>query len=533
MGDAQAIPADLYTYSDQATGLAQDVATWVATVFAPALALYQGTAIDFGAHIAYITASQDGYLDALVRGALAGTQSTDRRVRTVGEAFEAAASSGLSGTTYTEPSWIERFAEPVDDPLQYATVTSTDGDVEDEETDALSAQDGAALAAKMNKDLADPLPPAGVIQADLQQLKANKNDGSFAGAFLAGLDLRSMISLLSDEPDTMVDLFTAALDAGTLTPATAAQLVDLMSSGQSQQFNEEFLASLKADPDAARAFFDGLDEQSLNKLLSADFSYPGSSAPGRQTVLFSVLLSTAQGISDPDDLQNFFEHIGAAMQGVTTDQSTDLARDTVVDFVSYCMQNTVVAPAAGEDLSAWFLNEGQNAGTEIEPWVTWLDASDNGANANDAFGESVISDIVEGAITSLVPGGLLIGIGENLATTVLSNWLVMWGNQQGSIPDYFPSPLKDASSFARLEFGLVSYRAVLQLLHTGQIVDRSDHPVPGKNIQDVFDRPGDYYVITPDPVTGKPSHVSVEVELSSMAGQYDQYSTDGAEQGGS
>src|SRR5579875_3154584 len=118
MGDVQAIPDNLFSYSDQTSGANSDIAQWVSSVLAPAVRLYPETAIDLGSDIAELTHPGTSGIDVETLSALSAISVTDEQVRVIGQACRDGGAPGQGSVTHTAVPELPR--QPGHRPRQYA-----------------------------------------------------------------------------------------------------------------------------------------------------------------------------------------------------------------------------------------------------------------------------------------------------------------------------------------------------------------------------------------------------------------------------
>lgn len=98
MGEAAAVPQNLYNYADKTTGAARDLKGWITGVLSPAISSYQAGAKDFGNDISNLTVARwgpsGGAVDGEALNNLGTIAATDAEVKAVGKAFEVAGGGG-------------------------------------------------------------------------------------------------------------------------------------------------------------------------------------------------------------------------------------------------------------------------------------------------------------------------------------------------------------------------------------------------------------------------------------------------------
>jgi hypothetical protein len=495
-GLESAVPFNLYDYAKQTTSQNDAALPQVTRTL-------QGKIDDYyaGAATAYHSLIPDidgldtgGLVVDQVRAALSQCRQADAFVHTVGVTFEDAGNS--SSITY--PPGLANSAPDGISSKSLAIITLTSANYSSDLANEIGAEDGASLAAEMNAQ--------GPTQALLAELAKNENDPAFAAAFLNGLDHRTLVVLLLEPwpkyhpPGTIgfqnyshvvLNVILSALASGNLDQQVCDTIVDEMRMVDETSFNQDFLQALTKNPKLAAAFFQQLDEQHLHQLLAGNFQYPGSSSTDRQTVVFTALLSAARGIPDSTNLTAFFQSVGAAMAGITSDNPGKPLKTAVSDFVTYCLVTTMPPLYPGDDINVWLDQVGQQLGTEIQPWVAWVDRYTNNDNAKTANTESLIeSGLLDGieALTALITGpaapaaAILLAFGENAVTSLIGDWI--GSNFNGQLSGLFPqgSPVGAATQWAQAELGLMEFQAIAQLVAAGKVVD----PVTGEPVPDTL-----------------------------------------------
>ena len=194
MGDVQAIPDNLFSYSDQTSGANSDIAQWVSSVLASAMRLYQETAIDLGSDIAELTHPGTSGIDVETLSALSAISVTDEQVRVIGQAFLDAGDQGQGSITHTvSPEMLRQLGH---DPRQYAVITTTDSVLDQD----VRLEDQRALqhAEADGKLLADYAANNGFDDYFWKQLQEHENDPLYCAVLLNELAADGMLATFMD-----------------------------------------------------------------------------------------------------------------------------------------------------------------------------------------------------------------------------------------------------------------------------------------------------------------------------------------------
>ena len=503
MGQASAVPDDLYAYSDQTTQAEAELQRWIRTTLTPAIETYQSGAIDFGGDIPDLTLQRPGpsggSIDTDAANYVDQVATTDKQVRAVGKAFQDAGDAANS----TIPPWVHNRLGPGQSPFRYATVATDDLTI----LEQLAAQERdlrLQRSLQAGLDLAAQFDKGPITAAMWQQLAANENDPDFALAFFNTLDAVTLkkIILQSYVPgdvtphyygEDLFKAFAAALSTGSLDSAVCDAIVDMMPIVDSRRFTQLLITSLETNQAAATDFIRQLDQSHLHQLLDGDFQMPGTSRDHRQIVVFSILLNAAQSYADdPAATRDFLAQVGAAMAGVTSDDPQDVER-SLTALLTYCSMNIITAPADGTepaDLSAgWATDLGTTLGGLLAPFLHWAMASDKNIQSRHAAIEGVFENVVTGILTAplVLIGGptgfwakFAVGAGVNALSNAFTSW--MQSAVHPSIPyqdipllgPYLQDPNANADAVAMVyaQEKAQEFMLVVNLIKTGQVVPR-------------------------------------------------------------
>jgi hypothetical protein len=275
MGEASAVPNDLYDYAAGTGAGNEELQSFVRRVLTPAVEEYRAGAIDYGYAIPDLTATPDGRIDGELLRRLTGIADRDRWVRDVSTAFRQADTGSVAPGQVPEPNRLADSANAGDAP-----VTVTDlaldlslADVEHDEEKLRQLKDsmaqGEALAGRVNRH--------GLDDDAVTALANHKGDAYFLAAFFNGLDedrLRGLIRTsggdsLTPHVDAAVLAHYAAtayssdvLSADAVNRIVAASRVD---DGDDRGryfgtvFQNTFLADLRGMANAPDTFINKLD----------------------------------------------------------------------------------------------------------------------------------------------------------------------------------------------------------------------------------------------------------------------------------
>lgn len=296
MSDAQAIPDNLFYYSDQAKNANADLRNWIGLVLAPAVRGYQETAIDFGGNIDGLTAGTG--IDVQTRNTLTDIAAMDEQVRSVGQAFLDAGDKGLGSVSL--PPWAGTPLDAGDgNPSRYAVITTPDRAIADDLT-----QHGSQLAQYANKH--------GVDSYVLQQLKANKDDPYYLGGFYNGLTREEVnLLLLNEDSSKAADAFSASdsqliattlastYAGNTLSSGRKADLAEWLTVCSADRFYPQFMTALASNPDAALGFVNSLSDEDFTNLAAGISGARPGYQDQRAALFINACAAALKGMDGP------------------------------------------------------------------------------------------------------------------------------------------------------------------------------------------------------------------------------------------
>lgn len=487
MGQAQAIPDNLFDYSDTTTQANSDLQTWVRTVLAPAVDLYIQTAIDLGNNIADLTLSGTGRIDSDTQTQLTATANTDAHVREVGQAFEDAGDSGQGSVQL--PPWLNNY-QPPGDPNRYGLITTDDGTVtaeikyvEAQQEAQQSYNDGAALAAQFNQ--------GPVTAAMLQQLAAHENDPNFTTGFFNNLTELAFKKLMlqpypaGSQPglpgwhnyqDDVLAALMSALDPGTATTVTSLNpqvcnwLVDMMRLVDLGDFNQKFLAALGNDPTAAINFFNSLDDAHLQQLINGNFSGPGNSSQ-KEAQVINLLTEAMEFTTPPSAAAAFYQRVSAMILNSDPSDPTAVLPAAQQFFGAYISASLPPPPPGSSPavLSAWARSVGKTVDGELQRWLTWINKFE-GENQQQQTQRQALEEFVTGIIFTAIGGpmGTAASIAIGTGSSFITSYGVTWVDEQ-----LFPlhgNVALDQASMTKAARLSTEYTAVVNLIAAGDVV---------------------------------------------------------------
>lgn len=415
MNDAQAIPDNLFSYSDQTTGASTDLQQWISSVLTPAVQLYQETALDLGNNIDDLTTPHTGTIDADTRNVLSSVSGTDKQVRAAGQAFLDAGDNGKGSVTF--PAWFRNHPDPGGDPTQYAIVSTPDSVIGDD----LSHQQGAQLAEYELK--------YGPDAYVFQQLAEHQNDPAFTAAFFNGLTPVRVNTLLitygdwrgaappngQDESGVLAQALASAYANGQLSPAIEKQIDEWLVLMPANRFRPLFYAALAKNPQAALNFINSLTAQQFSKLAAGAFGRPW------QSEFIEICTAAIKTCPDGPSAYALFLKITKAVTSGDTWNPYESDGQAIADLMAAVAAKMIPNPPAGADqqeLEVWTGTIGSTIRKLLKPWMDWLKTTEASNQQTNANVKTVVSTIVN-KVVGLIPAP---AFEESVATVGKALW---------------------------------------------------------------------------------------------------------------
>lgn len=333
MGDAAAIPAHLYLYSDNATRAEEELQRWISAVLAPAIENYRAAAIDYGYDISGITVAAPqppgSTIDADLYSPLAQVHDLDKLVYDIGQAFQQA-----------DPNPTPRPASgptiPGDGPMPDENLVTTDDLTLDEDL-AVIQDDEKKLeqiqqSRAWGRQLADYANQNGIDDYVWQQLKEHLKDPYWLAAFFNGLDEKTFDALIIagftkpidgvgvDHGQELLDALVSAFHSGLLDPKLSTEVYHLLQPSPGDlrtRFRTMFIEALQVDPAAARNFVDGLTNEQLLTLMKGEGAMADASSRAEQQAAFIKVLTAAMtGEPDPISQDALYRRVAGLITSI-------------------------------------------------------------------------------------------------------------------------------------------------------------------------------------------------------------------------
>lgn len=443
MSNAQAIPDNLYYYSDQMTKANSALQTWIRITLTPAVNLYRETAIDLGDTIPDLTLPSTGSIDGDSLGALGTVSATDGQVHVVGQAFQQAGDSGLGSVQL--PAWERHHLPPDSDPNQYGIVTAPDSTIS---TDLQQADK------KQATQLAQYVAVHGFDDSVWQQLAAHEHDPVFCAAFLnalAGQDPNGpggLSGLLywgdpehgGNHEQLVIATIVTAYSGGQLSKTAMQDLTSLLLSpygtGGNYYFNCDLLQALSHNPQAAANFANSLSQAQMTAFVTS--SYIDGLNPQQSDAIavdfMNLCTAALNGMTDPTAIRAFMDRVFKAFNGYTPGQmglegdGTHGDMNAVVSALSKLLETfdsrLFHNPPPGTDPVDWIDQQTRYMGQYAWKFAIWIDTSDQTNINNAVFARQLEESIMTAAALALIPtAGVVEAVSAAMIETAISGWL--------------------------------------------------------------------------------------------------------------
>ena len=486
MNDAQAIPDNLFYYSDQTKNANADLRHWIARVLAPAVRGYQQTAIDFGGGIDGLTAGTG--IDVEAQHALAQVSAVDEQVRPVGQAFLDAGNKGEGSVTL-----LACTGTPLDpgtgDPNRYAIITTSDN--------AVAAEEGTQLAQYYFGH--------GLDKTVLQQLRAHEDDPSYLAAFYNGLPPDNLRALLGRADGTGGSELSGAdrqLIATTLAHAYAASTLSadikgtlmewLLSPFSHADFYREFMTALANNKEAALSFTGSLTDMQFDQLAHGAGGGPVLDQAQSQVLFINMCTAALSAMSDPGQAKSLMDKLISVLtstQPVEMDAVIGALVPLMANFYSvyFKVPPLYTGPDKGDDLELWIQHHDVQYAAEIAGELSRWIYTTVGANetAQVFLRQLVEATAVAGLLifppVGAVADGAALGVKVTLAMfeAAASGWGVAY--LDGKVFDSPPDPRDKELSFNYSQAAYAQMLVVSQLLAEDQLTYADPH-VPSDQV---------------------------------------------------
>jgi hypothetical protein len=399
--DAQAIPDNLFCYSDQTKNANADLRNWIASVLAPAVRGYQETAIDFGGSIDDLTRGPG--IDVQAQNILAQIAATDEQVRSVGQAFLDAGDRGLGSVSL--PAWAGTPLDPgTGDHSRYAIITTSDSAVAND----LSSQEGTQLAKYANEHHID--------SNVLRQLTIHQDDQYYCAAFYNGLTPLSLQGLLTMADETARPLLSGAdsqLIATTLANAYAASTLSAgvkqtvaqwMLTQSRMRFYPEFMTQLAHNPQAALSFTRSLTDTQFVQIVGGAGAIGNDQAPA---MFISVCAAALNAMSDPGEAAKLMGKLYTAVHNLTPADMDSTVLPALVALIANFYHVYLTPPPSGfkdeQALSDWITKKTMFAAQCAWAFSKWIYSADTASDSSQTAQRDLMMSLILAAVLAPVP----------------------------------------------------------------------------------------------------------------------------------
>jgi hypothetical protein len=413
-GTQGATPDFLYKYSDQATGLNDQIRPFFTNTL-PAVCDQTPASVLNGLNIASSKADVD--LPGLVRGIAWSLRNQilelDARVRIVGEAFD------LAGNKQT-PGY---FTFPTQKQLE-TTINN----------DLPSIQAANKLAQQVNQQ--------GVTPDLFKKLQKYQNDPAFMATFFNGLSPTQIEDLLftygdpppgapptqPDESGLLDQALVTAFASGALNQASAQQIV--------QNMPPSLLPALAKNPQAALNFVQSLTPEEISSMATYR---PGRTTQSIQPEFIEVYAAAIKAAPDSNTAQHLFDQITKA---VTTEPAGMTWNPGTVDgtaigqlIAAMAAWELPKAPAGADQvgLQGWAQQVSGKYSGLLDQWLPWLKTTEAANQQSNADMQWIASTLVGMAVAQMpvdpgfdaaiwvVAGGIITTDLTNDLTSIMTN----------------------------------------------------------------------------------------------------------------
>jgi hypothetical protein len=493
MSDAQAIPDNLYYYSDQTTQANSALQTWIRTTLAPAVDLYRETAIDLGDSIPDLTLPASGSIDVDAQTCLGQTFNTDKHVHVVGQAFQEAGDTGTARVQM--PGWMHNHPDPGGDPTQYGIITTPNSTVDGNVTQIDDAQ--RQKSERQGQQLAKYILANGVNDYVLQQLKIHQNDPYYMAALFNSMtpaELQDFLSHFTHDSNTKDgDLLTASLiaafDSGALSKSSENSIANwLLDTTDTDQMGLtiEFLAKIQADPMASRNFVESLTDNQFTEFANGLYFYmgePGNTADLYASSFLDVCASALMAMNNKAEMKSFMDRVDRIFTNTRPSDMNDM-----MNALTHLLQNfetqyfsdppiykNTPSESKSAQLDAWINQQAGLMAGYVSDFGQWIFNTDS-ANSNEAaFQRGFLENIIISTALALIPvdlpllGTAALAMGEAAITSwlqpqidsVLQNWMKQPGTDVAQ---------KQQNAFLKAQEAYAKFELALQLFGEGQLV---------------------------------------------------------------
>lgn len=374
MGDASAVPENLYKYSDRCTHDAEN-AQHAVHHLTPAISEYlrgaatqqSGVNVDVSAVVSWINGGRyaNGSIDRELEKQLAATHDTDRRVRTVGLAFQLAGGKGA-----------------LDKPLA-TPVKATDDAIGKEVAEyQLGAKAAAQLPYQLSGEAADSdeLPLEYANQPVFALLAAHADDPEFCRGLLQAGGPEALQKLLGSIAD---DQFRFNLKTG----------------GPASDVVIKIIKNAFADPTLAAQLAPSLPKVMAETLENVPENWR---LPQAWKELLPVYTELVKSVHDPATVRKIVTSLPLSKE-MTADELKQI-REPLHDFLVTCAAYMLTPPPDtndGKAIANWAQTTGGNLSwlLRYSSWMAGIDkeaeeAAEHGAGALTTFGLEVVAGIV-------------------------------------------------------------------------------------------------------------------------------------------
>lgn len=453
MADAQAIPQNLFSYSDQTTRANTDLQTWITSTLGPAVRLYQETAIDLGNNITDLTAPGTGSIDVDARNALSKIWDTDKQVRAVGQAFQDAGDTGAGTIAYVPDSVI-------------------------------TTQLANEQQIQAGKQLAQYVQKHGVDKYVWQQLKANENNPYYTAAFFNGLT-PDQLSLLYDstsqgssEMSVLATALANAYATGLLSTSVKDNVKQWLKLLPQSEFYTDFMTALAKDPQAALHFIDTLSDAEMRDFAAGLDTTTDTSEPANYPVMFMAVCAAAMSsVNDnsPTTAQALLNRIYNAFSSTYPRNMDSMTGPLNTLLINFCNKSFGAPPtynsgnksADWTSLQKWIDSEVNTTAADAWKFAQWIYTVDGGNNAETVLIRQLTEGALAAGLLAVLPPPADVVTGAMLES-VLSGWVVAEGDTAvfGSGPD----PQKPEMQFFHTQAKYAAVAMAAQFLNAGDLV---------------------------------------------------------------
>jgi hypothetical protein len=411
VSDAQAIPENLFSYSDKTTAANAELQQWISMHLTPAIRNYQETARDFGNNIDDLTAPNTGTINVDALRVLLPMDETDKLVRAVGQAFLDAGDKGMGSVQF--PSDPHYDPNPTGDRIPYAIVTTSNSLINDNVAAQLnrqSQQAGTELAAYVGSH--------GIDDHVLQEIQEHQGDPAFLLAFFSHIskfEIEQLILLeyggkglpadagnhVSNVAQAFATLFLTGPNS---TTRAVADYMAGMPGAPSPQFEQAFVNDLKANHKAALGFIDSLSDDDMNE-ITQNYVNGGHVVWGGPVSSYDLMAiaSSAMLACTPEQANLLYARItgpNGFLADVENLGTPDL--NTLLPLFGSFLSNYVAIelgpPNPGEDPADWAIQVGKFLHDNLRPFIAFI---------NQKYGQGgQISSVTDSTLIALVFTGL-------------------------------------------------------------------------------------------------------------------------------